>query len=223
MPGFISGIQMDADADQHCPKREMILSPDLQMLQTIIIEDTVVDPFTGSTLAVGFFIKVGIPGDTGMETQVGMVFDINSPAITALGTFLFIGAGINPAAFQRAAIFMGLFYWIVSPWTHFVPCPAQRMPLFIESNVIRCVFGGCCPSIDINEGIDIPMLQQFIGRDIVMGGVQTDVFRGEAKGMAPKIIHGIQEVQAVMAAGLGKLEHKGEFHFFMFISVRKHV
>ena len=43
------------------------------------------------------------------------------------------------------------------------------------------------------------MLQQFIGRDIVMGGVQADVFRSEAKGMSPKIIHGIQEVQAVMA------------------------
>ena len=39
----------------------------------------------------------------------------------------------------------------------------------------------------------------------------------------PKSSMGIQEVQAVMAAGLGKLEHKGEFHFFMFISVRKHV
>lgn len=66
----------------------MILSPDLQMLQAVIIENPVVYPFTGSTLAVGFFIQRGIPGDIGMETQVGMVFDINRPAITALGTFL---------------------------------------------------------------------------------------------------------------------------------------
>ena len=56
-----------------------------------------------------------------------------------------------------------------------------------------------------------------------MGGVQADVFGREAKGMTAEIIHGIEEVQVVMAAGLGKLEHKGEFHFFMFISVRKHV
>ena len=151
------------------------------------------------------------------------MIDINRPAITALGAVLFKETGIDPAAFQRAAIFMSLFDRIVSPWAHFVPGPAQRMSLFIESNVIRCVFGGCCPSIDINEGIDIPMLQQFIGRDIVMGGVQTDVFRGEAKGMAPKIIHGIQEVQAVMAAGLGKLKHERKLYFFRGISVRKQV
>ena len=81
---------MDADTDQHCPKREMILSPDFQMLQEIVIEDLVIHPLTGSTLAVGFFIKSGIPGDTGMETQVGMVFDINSPAITVPGAVLFI-------------------------------------------------------------------------------------------------------------------------------------
>ena len=63
MPGLISGIQMDADTDQHCPKREMILSPDLQMLQAVIIDNPVVYPFTGSTLAVGFFIQGGIPGN----------------------------------------------------------------------------------------------------------------------------------------------------------------
>lgn len=56
MPGFISGIQMNADTDQHRPKREMILSADLQMLQEIVIEDPVVHPFTGSTFTIGFFI-----------------------------------------------------------------------------------------------------------------------------------------------------------------------
>ena len=158
-----------------------------------------------------------------MEAEVGMMFDVNRLAITAFGTFLFMRAGTNPAAFQRAAVFMGLFYWVVSPWAHFVPCPAQRMPLFIESNVIRCVFGRFCPSVDINESIDIPMLQQFISREIVVGRVQTDVFRSEAKRMPPKIIQGIQEVQAVMAAGLGELKHEREFYFLLVISVRKHV
>lgn len=214
---------MDADADQHHPKGEMILSPNLQVLQTVIIEDPVIYPLRGSTFAISFFIKSGIPGNTGMEAEVGMMFDVNRPAITAFGTFLFMRAGTDPAAFQRAAVFMGLFYWVVSPWAHFVPCPAQRMPLFIESNVIRCVFGRFCPSVDINESIDIPMLQQFISREIVMGGVQADVFRSESRGMASEIIHGIQKIQAVMAAGLRKLKHERKFYFLLVISVRKHV
>lgn len=104
-----------------------------------------------------------------------------------------------------------------------MPGPAQRMPFFIESNVIRCVFGGFCPPIDINESIDISMLQQFISREIVVGRVQADVFRSEATGMTAKIIHGIQEVQAVMTAGLGKLKHERKLHFLAVISVGKHV
>ena len=47
---------MDADADQHHPKGEMILSPDLQVLQTVIIEDPVIYALRGSTLAISFFI-----------------------------------------------------------------------------------------------------------------------------------------------------------------------
>lgn len=64
------------------------------------------------------------------------------------------------------------------------------MSLFIESNVIQRIFRRFWSPIDINEGIDIPMLQQFISREIVMGKVRTDVF-WVSKGIAPKIIHSI--------------------------------
>ena len=86
---------------------------------------------------------------------------------------------------------MGLFDRVISPGAHFVPGPAQGMSLFVEGNIIRCVFGRFCPPIDINESIDVPILQQFISRDIVMGGVQADVFGSEAKGMTSEIIYGI--------------------------------
>ena len=75
-----------------------------------------------------------------MKTEIGVVLDVNCPAITAFGTILFMGAGTDPAAFQRAAIFMCLFDRIVSPGAHVMSRPAQRMPFFIESNVIRCIF-----------------------------------------------------------------------------------
>ena len=67
------------------------------------------------------------------------------------------------------------------------------------------------------------MFQQFIGWDIVMGRVQTDILGCEAKRMTPKIIQSIQEVQTVMAAGLGKLKHKRKLDLFQVIAVRKHV
>lgn len=69
------------------------------MLQKVIVEDSVVHPFAGSTFAVSFLIQGRIPGNTGMESQVGIVFDVNGPAVLAFGTFFRIWTGINPSAF----------------------------------------------------------------------------------------------------------------------------
>lgn len=118
---------------------------------------------------------------------------------------------------------MRLFYRGVSPGGHFIPRPAEGMALFVEGKVIRCIFRRFCPPIDIDKSIYIPMFQQFIGWDIVMGRVQTDILGCEAKKMTPKIIQSIQEVQTVMAAGLGKLKHKRKLDLFQVIAVKKHV
>lgn len=90
---------MNADTDQHHPKREMILSLDFQMLQEVVVEDLVIAPFAGSTLAASFLIQSRIPGNVGLEPQVGIVFDVNSPAVLPFGTFFRIWTGINPSTF----------------------------------------------------------------------------------------------------------------------------
>ena len=92
MGGFISGIKMYAYADEHTPERKMISSAYFQMLQAVIIQHAVIDPFAGSTFTVDGFVLLGIPGDTGMKAQVSMVFYVDSPPITAGGTFYFIRA-----------------------------------------------------------------------------------------------------------------------------------
>ena len=71
---------------------------------------------------------------------------------------------------------MGIFSGIVPLWAHFVACPAKRMAVLVESDIIRGVIRGLCASVDVDEGIDIPAFQQFISRDVVMGGVQADIF-----------------------------------------------
>lgn len=100
---------------------------------------------------------------------------------------------------------MGIFDRVISPWAHFMPCPAKGMAFLVESDVIRGIFRRFCPPIDINEGIDIPVFQQPISWDVVMCGVKAYVFRRNAKGITPEIIYGIEEVFAVMAACAGEL------------------
>ena len=54
--GFISGIKVYAYAYEHGPKREMVLPPDHQLLQEIIIQDAVVDALTGSPFTINIFV-----------------------------------------------------------------------------------------------------------------------------------------------------------------------
>ena len=53
---FISGIKVYAYAYEHGPKGKMILSPYRELLEEKIIQDAVIDPFTGSPFAVNILI-----------------------------------------------------------------------------------------------------------------------------------------------------------------------
>ncbi len=64
---FISGIKMYAYANEHTPERKMILSTYFQMLQAVVIEDTVIYPLTGSAFTVNVFVLPGIPRYTGQR------------------------------------------------------------------------------------------------------------------------------------------------------------
>lgn len=191
----------------------MIPAPYFQILQTVVIKDTVIDTLTCGTFAVYLLIFLRIPWDAGMETEICVVLYVDSAPIRAGGTFFCMWAGTDTAAFERAAVLVCVLNGIVAPRAHFVPGRAYGMPGFIKSNVIWCIFRRLCPPVDINEGIDIPAFQQFISGDVVMGGVKAYVFGGNAKGIAPEIINGIEEIFAVMAACVGEFHQQREFNF----------
>ncbi len=66
---FISGIKVYTHVNEHTPEGEMILAAYFHALQEIVIENAVVDAFTGGTLLVKILILLGIPGDTRLETS----------------------------------------------------------------------------------------------------------------------------------------------------------
>lgn len=220
---FISGIQMYAYANEHGPEGKMILSPYHQLLKKIVIQNPVIDPFTGSTFTVNIFVLLGIPGDTRVETQVSEVLYVDSAPISARGAGFSIRAGVDASALKWAAVFVSILDGIVPPGNHLMPRPAERMPQFVKSNVRRCVFRRLCASIDINESIDIPVLQQLVGRKIVMSRIQTDIFRKKPIGTASESINGIKEIFAVMASGTGKVYEDGELYFKVAVSGTEHV
>ncbi len=157
--GLISGIQVYAYADEHTPERKMVFPAYFQVLQAVVIEDTVIYPLTGSAFLVNVFVLLGIPRYTGLETQVAFVLYINGAAITARGTFSGMRAFPNAATFQRAAVFMRIFDRIIPPWAHFVACFAKRMAFLVESDAIWGICGRFCPAVNVNQGIYVPVFQ----------------------------------------------------------------
>lgn len=92
-------IQMNTDANEHCPEREMILSPYFQMLQAVVVEDTVIDTLARRPLAVYLPVLIRIPRDAGMEAEVTVILYVDGATIVSGGTFFCMGAGIYAAAF----------------------------------------------------------------------------------------------------------------------------
>ena len=53
-----------------------------------------------------------------MKTQVTADLKVNGPAIVTIGTFSGAGTFTDFATFERAAIFNGVFYFIVTAMIH---------------------------------------------------------------------------------------------------------
>lgn len=223
MGRLIPGIQVYADTDEHPPEREMVPAPYLQILQAVIIKYPVIDPLAGSPFLIEFLVLLRIPWDAWMETQVCMVLDVNRAAIAARGAFRFIWAFPNAAASEGAAVFMGVLDRVIAPGFHFIPCPAEGMTFFAEGDIIRSIFRGLCPAVDVNKGIDAPVIQKPVSWDVVMGGIQTDVLGGKAKTVTPEVVDGIKEIFAVMTSGIRKFQEDRELHLKGVISAAEHI
>lgn len=69
-----------------------------------------------------------------------------------------------------------------------MPSPAEGMAFLVEGDIIRGIFRSFRPAVDI-DGIDVPVFQEPVSRDVVMRGVEADVFGGKSKTIAPEVIN----------------------------------
>lgn len=112
---------------------------------------------------------------------------------------------------------------IISPGTHFETGFAYGMPIPVKRNVIRCRGRIFRPGIDINEGIDVKVLEKFIGWDVIMCGIKADILRKKSIGISSEIIENKEEIFAVVTAGFGEFHHDGEFDFEGIVSGAEHI
>ena len=74
---------MYAYAKDHGPEGKMADAANFQVLEPVIVQETVVDPFTSGTVLIDILELVGIPRDRRVEPEVPMVLDIGRPSVAA--------------------------------------------------------------------------------------------------------------------------------------------
>ena len=129
----------------------------------------------------------------------------------------------DTAASEGTSVLMCIFYGITAPGTHFMPGPAQGMSFLIKSNVIRGAGRRLRPAIDIDQGIDAPVFQQFISRNVIMCRIQTDIFRRQPAAVTAKTVYSIKKIFAVVASGIGKVHKERKFNLKFSVPAAEHV
>lgn len=48
---------------------------------------------------------------------------------------------------------------VFPPWAHFMAGFADGMAVFVERDVVRGIFGGFCPAVNVNQRIYVPVFR----------------------------------------------------------------
>ncbi len=220
---FIPRIQMETHPDDHCPKGIVVIPADLQVEQMVIIQNPVIYALTGSAFFIDSFILLTAPRDPGRKSEIRINLEINGPSITALGTFRRAGAFFGPAAGQGTTVFVCLFIFIKAPAAHPEPGLAEGMPVFIQSKIFRQSIRCAAPAVDIDQGVDIPAIEQPVSRKIIMCGIQAEIGGRDTKLMDTESVYSIEEVDTVVPFGAGVIHKKWELNPEIRITEREHI
>lgn len=72
---------MNTDADHSCQERIMLLPVYYKPVQTIVIQNPVVNTLRCGSLVIDFFVSIRAAGDISVQTDIPFSFGFNDPSI----------------------------------------------------------------------------------------------------------------------------------------------
>ncbi len=122
-------IQMYADSDHGCHEGIMFFPVDHHAVQSIIVQDTVIDPFRSGALAVNLLICSCTTWDCCIKADIPVRFCLYSPSIGRRRAL--VVTVVHFSHDERAApheLSAGL---VITVWNHAVSFAADRSAIFI--------------------------------------------------------------------------------------------
>ncbi len=199
---------MKAYSDHGRRERVMFLRMDEHAVQSVIVQDAVVDTFRGGALVINLLIGIRATRDFGVKPDVPFGAGLDDPpvsgiraAVFAFGTVVFaIGAAPDevPAGF------------IITVWCHAQLFLAERRPVFVNGDGVRDGFRTAAFIIQVDKSPDISVFEQAVSGVIIHSGVKADVFNRKAGHMLFQFMEGHEEADGVMPPCAGKAQEQGD-------------
>jgi len=142
-------------------------------MQSIIVQDTVIDPLGTGAVPVDLPIKGGSAGNRRVQPDIPVWFGVDDPAIRRVraGT----GAGIASTDSDGAAPFRSAAGPAIAPEYHAAAGLTDRGAVGIDLQLCRQGSRTSAILVEVNKRPDLIMEKKLISRVIVMSGIKTEV------------------------------------------------
>lgn len=201
---------MKTYSDHGCHEGIMLFSVYHEPVQTIIIQDTIVDTFRCSTLLIYILISISTPRDVCVQPDVPLRPGFDNTSIfrrsAAAFAFCFVVFTIRTAPHLASNVSFGAV--IISVWGHRNSCRADRSAVFINTDVIMDGLGMAVFAIKVNQGTYIPKLEKPVSGKIVHSRIKAHILYGKTGHIFFQLMESSKERDGIMASGAGKAEQE---------------
>lgn len=171
---------MKTYSDHGCHEGIMLSSVYHEPVQTIIIQDTVVDTFRCGTLLIYIFISISTPRDVCVEPDVPFRHGFDNTPIfrrgAAASAFCFVVFSIRTAPHLASNVPFGAV--LISVWGHRNSARADRSAVFINTDVIMDCFGMAVFAVKVNQGTYITELEKPVSGKVVHSRIEAHILYG---------------------------------------------
>ena len=166
---------MNVDSNNHCKERITLSGMYSHIMQVVVIEYPVIDPFGSSTIVIDLFVLFRTPCNRCVESDIPGGFGVDTPSVRGIRaalagiTFFLFATGCRTTPFAAAAS------GAESPVDHAETGLTDGCAIGINADMARNCLGYPAIGIEVNKRADIPGFAEVIGGIVIMCRVQTEV------------------------------------------------
>lgn len=156
---FELGVKMNIDGGKGNIKRNTLFTTGMAVLDTIILQDAVIDALRGGTFVHKVFPRKRTADDAGKKAEIPVELGVENAAIGGFGTRGASGKGINGKTFARTAPFDATPARTRATLGHRVASRANGYTIFINAQGRGVLGVASVPIVEGDDSIHVPVIK----------------------------------------------------------------